>query len=137
MKKYATKGRYETPKVIFRRAKGRKASETVPNQSLSIQEILRRFTKGLPIGDNNQVPVYIDQDEDNAIDLEKLAKADFGEKAAYADMLKQRHAAISEEVERQNEQAAADEKRSAEEAKQAKQDAKPNEQAGGKPASVA
>lgn len=37
-------------------------SQTVPDQSMSMSEILRRFAKGLPLG-NEQVPLYEGEDD--------------------------------------------------------------------------
>jgi len=54
---------------------------TVPDQSMSIQELVRRFVKGIPSDVIQREAVYNDQSE---YDMEKLARMDFSEKAALA-----------------------------------------------------
>lgn len=56
----------------------------VPNQSLSIEEILQRFTRNeaLPIGQEVQ---YHESDDD----LEKISHMDLVDKAEYAETLKE------------------------------------------------
>lgn len=62
--------------------KAKRPSMTVPNQSMSIDEIVKRFTRGLPVDIVQRQPVYLDQVE---YDFEKLSRMDFGDKAAFAD----------------------------------------------------
>lgn len=47
-------------------------SMTVPDQSMSIQEIVRRYASGLPLG-GERVPFYMDEDTDLP-DLSKMDK---------------------------------------------------------------
>lgn len=54
---------------------------TVPDQSLSVDEIMRRFVRGIPVDVQQREAVYIDQQD---YDLEKMSRMDFGEKAAMA-----------------------------------------------------
>lgn len=54
-------------------------SETVPDQSMSIQEILLRHSRGLAINDA-RVPIF---DEDN--DLPDIRTLDLSERAEYAE----------------------------------------------------
>lgn len=56
-----------------------------PNQSMSLEEILERFTRGeaLPIG---QQSAY-DETDDIGVDLEKIAKADLVDKEEFHDSL--------------------------------------------------
>lgn len=64
------------------RIKGK--SQVVPNQSLSLKEILERFTRNepLPVGHD------VSSDEDGDEDLEKLKHADLVDKFEYIDKLK-------------------------------------------------
>lgn len=66
----------------------RPTSKTVPEQSLSIGEIVRRFTRGIPVGSIQKRPIYSEQSD---FDLEKLGRMDFAEKAALAEELRQRN----------------------------------------------
>lgn len=74
--------KYFPPKVDFKKTR---PSKTIPDQSMSIQEIVRRFVRGIPVDIVEKKPVYVDQ---NDHDLEKLSRMDFGEKAEYAAALK-------------------------------------------------
>lgn len=56
-------------------------SVCIPDQSMSVQEIVRRFVRGIPIDVKQREAVYVDQ---NDHDLEKLSRMDFGEKAEFA-----------------------------------------------------
>lgn len=56
-------------------------SETIPDQSLSIKEILMRFSRGLPI-DGQKVPWY--DEEDDLPDPKTMDLADRQEFAEYA-----------------------------------------------------
>lgn len=51
-----------------------KPSQTIPDQSLSVSEIMRRYSRGLPLG-GQKVPVY-EGDEDYFPDLSKMDLAD-------------------------------------------------------------
>lgn len=66
-------------------------SRTIPDQSLSIKEIVRRYVKGIPVDVVERTPVYCEQSEH---DLEKLSRMDFGEKAEYAAALGQQAAEL-------------------------------------------
>lgn len=63
----------------------------VPDQSLSIQEILDRFTIGeeLPIGRGVQYGEDEDMDNPLNVDLEKMADADLVDKAEYTEKLRE------------------------------------------------
>lgn len=76
------------PEVRF--GKVRK-TQTIPDQSLSIREIVRRYVRGIPVDVVQKQEVYIDQSD---ADLEKLSRMDFGEKAEYAEMLRQQSAQV-------------------------------------------
>lgn len=55
----------------------------VPNQSMSLQEILERFTRGEPLEIGKPVQYHESND-----DLEKVSKMDLVDKAEYVDKLK-------------------------------------------------
>lgn len=65
-------------------------SVVVPDQSMSLQEILERFTRGEPLPVMHETQ-YGDDDLDNPLneDLEKMANADLVDKAEYRDRLKE------------------------------------------------
>lgn len=60
-----------------------KVSLTVPDQTLSIREIMKRFASGLPI-DGEKVPIY-DGEED---DMPDLSKMDLAERQEYIELAK-------------------------------------------------
>jgi len=59
---------------------------TVPNQSMTLEEILRRFTRGEPLAIGREGNFNEDADED----LEKLATRDLVDRQEYVDKLKQK-----------------------------------------------
>lgn len=62
---------------------------TVPDQGLSLREILKRFTRGEPV-EVGKDPQYDEQaNTEESIDYEKLAVADLVDKAEYVERLKQ------------------------------------------------
>lgn len=81
------------PPVI--RWKDSRPSRTVPDQSLSIQEIVKRFVRGIPVDVVQREAVYSDQ---NDHDLEKLSRMDFGEKAEYARQLSEQAEGLANEI---------------------------------------
>lgn len=58
---------------------------TVPDQSLSIQEIVSRYTRGINIDDPYLQPVYVDQ---NTHDLEKITRMDVLDKTELARQIR-------------------------------------------------
>lgn len=62
---------------------------TVPDQSLSLQEILERFVRNepLPIGKGGEYDDDADLDNPLSIDLEKIARADMTEVMEYYNAL--------------------------------------------------
>lgn len=56
-------------------------SITIPDQTLSIQEIVTRFSRGINVDVIQRQTTYTDQVD---YDLEKLSRMDFGDKAAFA-----------------------------------------------------
>lgn len=55
-----------------------------PNQSMSLEEILERFTRGEPVAIGRDVQYHESDD-----DLEKVSNMDLVDKAEYVDKLKQ------------------------------------------------
>lgn len=66
--------KYIYPTIDYKK---KRKGMAVPDQSLSIQEIVKRFVRGVPVDIQQREGVYLDQDE---VDMEKLTRADFGEK---------------------------------------------------------
>lgn len=83
---------YNPPKIDY---KTKKKSLAIPDQSMSIQEIVKRYVKGIPVDVLQRKAIYADQEEE---DLEKLARMDFGEKHEYAQALAERAAQIKAEL---------------------------------------
>ena len=75
-------------------------SRALPDQSLTIKEVLRRFVKGMPVDAVKREPVY----QDVGIDLEKLARADFGEQFELSQQFKQQAQDIEAKAEAQQRQ---------------------------------
>lgn len=75
---------------------------TIPDQSLTIPEILQRFTRNLPVNLKQSQPVWSTQTE---FDLEALGRMDFHEKAEFAAQMAERakeiKAALDEQAARQ------------------------------------
>lgn len=83
------------PEISTKRNPKRK-SRTLPDQSLTPQEILDRFVKGEPINLQAREAVYIDQD---IFDYEQLGRMEFDQKDEYARMIKERANAMLKELE--------------------------------------
>lgn len=112
--KLSTKNGY-VPKEVKHSLRLEK-SRTIPDQSMTIEEIVKRFVRGIPIDIVQKDPVYIDQDEH---DLEGLNRMSFSEKAEFAEQMKERAQGIATEQKARKERAQA----KAKEAAQAKSDA--------------
>lgn len=69
--------------------------QAIPGQSMSIQEIVRRFVKGIPMDDKTRSAVYVDQSEH---DLEKISRMDFSEKAELAQAIEQDNVSAVEAI---------------------------------------
>lgn len=67
----------------------------MPDQSMSIREIVRRFVRGIPVDVIQHEPVYSENDEH---DLEKLSRMDFGAKAEFAEALGREAAQLESEL---------------------------------------
>lgn len=96
------------PKIDY--GKVRK-SMTVPDQSLSIDEIVKRYVRGLPVDVIQRQGVYVDQ---NDHDLEKMSRMNFADQADMAEEMarkaeqieEQHNERVREHLERKNEEAA-------------------------------
>lgn len=75
----------------------------VPDQSLTLEEILRRFTRGEPLEIGRTDGVYDDEGED---DLEKVQHMDLVDREEFVDRLKE----TKKQFEKQEKQRAKDEK---------------------------
>lgn len=73
-------------------------STTLPDQALTVKEILRRFSKGIPVSQRQYDPVYLDQAE---YDYEAINRLSFDEKFSLADEFRQRAEQIKAEIEAQ------------------------------------
>lgn len=71
-------------------------SRTVPDQSLSIREIVRRYVRGIPVDVVQRDPVYMDQSEH---DFEAMARKDFAEKHQIAAEFKERAKEVQADLE--------------------------------------
>lgn len=93
----------------------------VPDQAMSLEEILKRFTRSepLPVGFNGRYDDDV-SDEDNPekdIDLEKLVHADLVDRAIYAEKMR----AIVKEYEKQEDAKTSAQKKAAAEAARKKE----------------
>lgn len=75
---------YVIPKIDYKK---RRKSFAIPDQSMSIQEIVKRFVRGIPVDILQREAVYSDQSDH---DLEKLNRMDFADKTQFAKDLRQR-----------------------------------------------
>lgn len=68
---------------VYRVPSGKKckrAKRVVPRQSLSLDDVMRRYVRGLPIDMKVHEAVYMNR----GVDYERMSKLDFDEKAAIA-----------------------------------------------------
>lgn len=73
---------------------------TIPDQAISLREIITRFTRGVPVDVRQREAVYIDQSE---FDLEALGRAEFSEKMSIAEELRAKYDAQLEALEQRRE----------------------------------
>lgn len=78
---------YRMPDLVDEPLDPNRKSTTMPDQALTVEEIMRRFTKGLPVAVTNRDPVYIDQ---NDFDYEQISRMSFDEKFAMAQQFELR-----------------------------------------------
>lgn len=88
-------------------------SQTVPNQSMTIKDIVERFLRGLPVDVNIKQGVY--HPENNDHDYNKMSNLDTVDKAYLATEMREKNEQISREIEA-NERAKAEEKKAKDEA---------------------
>lgn len=74
--------------------KSKAKSLTIPDQSMSILEIVRRFVRGIPVDVIQRQGVYVDQSEH---DLERMSRMDFAEQADMAAHLSNQAQEIADE----------------------------------------
>lgn len=67
-------------------------SETVPDQSMSVKELMDRYARGLPL--NGKTPVYTGEDDD----MPDLARMDLAEREEYAERVAQELEEIKERL---------------------------------------
>lgn len=60
----------------------------IPDQALSLREIVKRFVRGVPVDVKHRDPIWIDQEE---FDLELLSRSEFSEKMSIAEELRQKY----------------------------------------------
>lgn len=91
---------------------------TVPDQSLSLQDIIDRFSRNeaLPIGKQTSYNDEIEIDSVFAVDLEKLGKADIIEQMEHAEQWKQISDVYKEEEKARNAKKAAEKAKAQKEA---------------------
>jgi hypothetical protein len=79
-------------KIDYERAS---KGSTIPDQSMSIETIIKRYVKGAPVDVNTDRGVYLDQNE---YDFEKLSRQDFDDKHEFARLQQARAADIEAEL---------------------------------------
>lgn len=79
-------------KVDWKRSR---PSQTVPDQSMSVDEIVKRYVRGVPVDLAHHEKVYYDQEE---MDLEKVSRLDFDQKAELAAEISARREAMIREA---------------------------------------
>lgn len=105
--KLRTKRNYQVVNVDY--GKIRK-SFTIPDQAMTIAEIVKRFVKGIPVDINQRQGVFCDQSE---FDLEAISRMSFADKAALSDDLRlraEKYASMLKKLEDERKEDEADEK---------------------------
>lgn len=75
--------------------KRRVSKHVVPNQSMTMREVIERFVKGLPLDIKEKPKLYVDQNE---YDFEKMSGLDPTEKAYKATEFKAQADDLAEEI---------------------------------------
>ena len=101
MKRVILKTTYKPPVVNFS-SKKVVPSRVLPNQALTIKEILEKHIKGLPVDVKNYEGWYSEQ---NTFDLERIARSDFGDKFAMQELMRRRAEQLKTELDEQNDKA--------------------------------
>lgn len=82
--------------------RGARKSKTVPDQSMSISEIVRKFVRGIPVDVVQRQGVFVDQNEH---DLEKLSRMDFAEKSELASEMREHTEQVVTDIEERKQRA--------------------------------
>lgn len=90
-----------------------KKGRAIPKQSMSLQEIVRRFVKRIPVEVNTSPPVYLDGFANE--DLEKVSRLDTADRALRANEVAQRAEALKKEAEAKTSELVSENKRIADE----------------------
>lgn len=86
----------KSPIPVFKGSRNpARKSTTLPDQALSVQTILDRYTRGIPVSLTQRESTFLDQEE---TDYEQLARMEFDEKIAYAQAMQQRASEIKNEL---------------------------------------
>ena len=91
-------------------------SQTIPDQSMSIHELVRRFVRGIPADVIQRKPVF--NPDNNDVDLERLGRLDPADKAFQASEMFAQNKATASELQRTID----DRRRRAEESEKAEAD---------------
>lgn len=132
MKSPFVKARRKASQVKIDYGKAPRPALSIPDQSLSIKEILTRYTRGVPVDVRTRRPVYVDQDE---FDLEKLSRMEFSDKMSIAEQLRAEYDAQIADLEAKasaRRQAIEEAKRAAEAARSAPAETKKEPEKGSK-----
>lgn len=70
-------------------------SRTIPDQTMSIKELVRRFVKGIPADVSQKQPVYVDQSDH---DLERMSRMDSADKAYEAVVMRAENERVEAEL---------------------------------------
>lgn len=77
--------RHKSPIPVFKGSRNpNRKSTTLPDQALSVQTILDRYTRGIPVNLTQREATFLDQQE---VDYEQLSRMEFDEKIAYAQAM--------------------------------------------------
>lgn len=113
------RNRYGRGYVLPARRATRKNRKRVvqPGLSMSVQDIVERFMRNVPVNVVRREAVYSEQEE---FDLEKVSRMDFGEKKEFADEMADRAEGLQNELkERERSKAEAKAKKAKEAAEKA------------------
>lgn len=84
------KYRFKSTPIKYGEAVSEK-SRTLPNQAMSITELVKRFVRGIPVDTVQRDPVYSDQEQ---TDLEALSRLDNADRAFKAQEMRDTHERI-------------------------------------------
>lgn len=85
--------KFKSKKVDFKRV--RVSKHVIPNQSMTMKEVIERFVRGLPLDIKEKPKIYLEQ---NDYDFEKMSGLDPTEKAYQATEFEAQAEALSEEI---------------------------------------